>query len=91
MQTVYQMAGLKTYWRKYTCPECANDTLITNDDSETGYKCVFCGNADSDELEYTCDSCGNIWPKSEMKFFDYTDFGDYRHMCPVCLHHPDYR
>ncbi len=82
--------GIETYWRKYICPECDNLTLISNPKSDTGYRCVFCGNTDSDELEYMCDSCSNIWPKSELEYFDYTDEGHFRHMCPVCLHHPDY-
>jgi DNA-directed RNA polymerase subunit RPC12/RpoP len=64
--------------------------LITNSESVSGYKCVFCGNEDSEELEYICDSCGAEWEKSELSYFDYTDEGDYRLMCPVCLHHPDY-
>lgn len=82
--------GIETYWRKYQCPECGHDTLITNSNSTTGYKCVFCGNTDSDEMEHVCDSCETFWPKQDLKYFDYTNNGDYRHMCPVCLHHPDY-
>ncbi len=82
--------GMETYWYKYTCPQCDQPTFISDSDSETGYKCIFCGNTDSDEMEYTCDSCSNLWPKSELSYFDYTGEGDYRYMCPVCLHHPDY-
>ncbi len=82
--------GIETYWRKYICPNCGNFTLITNEESTTGYKCVFCNNTESDELEYICDSCGEIWEKSKLEYFDYTGEGHFRYMCPVCLHHPDY-
>ncbi|PCJ43360.1 MAG: hypothetical protein COA71_00360 [SAR86 cluster bacterium] len=82
--------GIETYWRKYDCPDCNNSTLISNNASDTGYKCVFCGNDDSDEMEIECDSCSNLWEKSELSYYDYTGEGHFRYMCPVCLHHPDY-
>jgi len=81
--------GIETHWRKYCCPQCNHETLISDDKSVTGFTCKFCGNNDS-ELEYACDSCSNMWPKSELRYFDYTGEGHFRHICPACLRHPDY-
>ncbi|MCR4289340.1 MAG: hypothetical protein NUV86_03655 [Candidatus Scalindua sp.] len=82
--------GLDLGWRRYVCPECENSTLVPDDDSPTGYKCVFCHNTDSDEIEYRCDRCEEMWPKSELWYDDYTGEGHFRYLCPVCTHHPDY-
>jgi DNA-directed RNA polymerase subunit RPC12/RpoP len=40
------------------CGECGHNTLAMDDDSETGYKCTFCNNTESDEIPAACSSCG---------------------------------
>ena len=53
-------------WNVYECPECLNETLITNDSSSTGYRCTFCSNEESDEIEIPCGCCGVMAPSGEM-------------------------
>jgi hypothetical protein len=38
-------------WNCYCCPECLESTLIPCTESETGYRCAFCGNEESFEIE----------------------------------------
>nr|WP_315231841.1 hypothetical protein [uncultured Albidiferax sp.] len=54
-------------WNVYSCPECSNPTLIPNKDSSSGYRCTFCKNEESGEIEVSCDSCGASAPSEEMK------------------------
>lgn len=75
----------------YHCYECDHDTMIPNEDSDTGYKCAFCGNEESDDIEVECGLCGQTWPKWQMKELDWTDDGNYDYYCPYCLHDPEYR
>lgn len=42
----------------YECPECGHDTLISNSDSDTGARCTFCHNEESEEIEVACGICG---------------------------------
>jgi len=74
----------------YHCNECDHDTMIPNEESSTGYKCTFCGNEDSDDIEVECGMCGASWPTGEMTLLDWADTGNYEYYCPSCLHHPDY-
>ncbi|WCD82905.1 hypothetical protein [Pseudomonas sp. TUM22785] len=53
-------------WNVYTCPDCSNHTMTPNQDSSTGYRCTYCKNEDSDEIEVQCDSCGAFLPRNEM-------------------------
>lgn len=41
----------------YHCYECEHDTMIPNKDSSTGYKCIFCGNEHSEDIEVDCYVC----------------------------------
>ncbi len=40
------------------CENCANPTLLQNDESSTGYRCSFCSNEDGDNVPASCDICG---------------------------------
>lgn len=62
-----------------TCPECGNNTLISDKSSSTGYSCTFCENNDSDDIEVECGICGVPLPKHMM---DDTDEWGY-----ICEHH----
>lgn len=69
----------------YHCYECDHKTMIPNQESSTGYKCTFCGNEDSEDIEVDCDICGAPWAISEMMTLEE---GEY--MCPYCRHDPEY-
>lgn len=45
-------------FQRLECPECSQNTLISNDESSTGYQCTFCENDDSEEIEVDCGICG---------------------------------
>lgn len=75
----------------YHCYDCDHDTMIPAEDSTTGYKCTFCGNEESEDIEVECGSCGQLWHKWQMREIDWTDEGNYDFYCPYCLHDPEYR
>ena len=64
--------------------------MVPNEESSTGYRCTFCDNEESDEIEVDCGGCGVPWPVGEMTSiaFDGQGHGDYR--CPHCTHDPEY-
>ena len=72
------------------CPECSLDTMIFDESSSTGYKCTFCGNEESDEIEVACSMCGSMWPESDIISVDWTDEGHIEKVCPYCRRDPDY-
>jgi hypothetical protein len=57
--------------------------LIPNDDSDTGYKCTFCGNEESDEIETCCDCCGALETTGEMATW-HMDDGTIENRCYYC-------
>lgn len=75
----------------YHCYECDHDTMIPEEESDTGYKCAFCGNTESDDIEVNCAMCGMQWPVGNMKLLDWSDTGHYEYYCPYCRHDPAYR
>lgn len=74
----------------YHCGECGHDTLIPDDDSDTGYRCAFCGNEQSEDVEVRCGMCDMPWNKFQMREVDWTDNGDWMFVCPRCLGDPQY-
>uniref|UniRef100_A0A483UWK1 Uncharacterized protein n=1 Tax=Klebsiella pneumoniae TaxID=573 RepID=A0A483UWK1_KLEPN len=70
-------------WNIYQCPECSNNTMIPSDDSSTGYKCTFCSNEESDEIEFPCDCCGTLATLEEMETWPMDD-GSIEHRCYFC-------
>lgn len=70
----------------YHCYECDHNTIIPDENSGSGFKCAFCGNEESDDIELTCDICGSNWPTGQMTCVDWTDEGDYQNICPYCSH-----
>jgi hypothetical protein len=40
--------------------------MIPDEESGTGYKCTFCGNIESEDIEVNCDCCGSPWPKWQL-------------------------
>ena len=68
-----------------TCEECNNETMIPEEDSDSGYRCSFCGTEDSDNIEVLCTYCGSQSPKWQMSSW-YTDEAetDVTYMCPGC-------
>lgn len=67
-------------WNQYYCEECSNETIIPNTDSATGYKCTFCGNEESGQIEVDCDVCNLPWANEEMSYWD----ENLMNVCPRC-------
>ncbi|MBE0444932.1 hypothetical protein [Psychrobacter sp. FME5] len=68
-------------WNVYYCESCHYDTLIPNEDSLTGYRCTYCENEESGEIEKDCDICGSPWANREMSYWG-EDVGN---VCPRCV------
>jgi hypothetical protein len=68
-------------WNVYTCESCGNDTMIPNSDSSTGYKCTYCENEESEEIEVDCDACYSPWANGEMTYWD----ENLANVCPRCV------
>ncbi|WP_407506249.1 hypothetical protein [Acinetobacter baumannii] len=67
-------------WNEYECDECNNLTMIPNPKSSTGYRCTYCGNEESGQIEVDCDVCGVPCANQEM-----TNWGeDLNYVCPRC-------
>ena len=64
-------------FHRYRCPECGHNMLITDAASPTGYKCTFCGNDDSDDIEVECGICGVPMAKGLMHADD-----QWKYICP---------
>lgn len=60
-------------WNVYECPECSNKTMIPHEASETGYRCSFCSNEESGEIEISCDSCGAMVATDEVAIWPMDD------------------
>ena len=67
------------------CQNCELDTMIPEELSSSGYKCIFCEN---EEIEVICDNCGQEWSSFEIKEVDWTDDGHTKLLCPICRHDP---
>lgn len=68
-------------FKRYNCPDCGHNTLISNADSPTGCRCTFCENEESEDIEVECDICGSEFPISDMH-----EDPDIGYICP---HHND--
>lgn len=66
-------------FQRLECPECSQNTLVSNDDSSTGFQCTFCENDDSEEIEVACGICGV--PSAKYYMSDTEEWGY------VCDHH----
>lgn len=88
---IYRNGGISEFPTDVlNCPECGLDTMIFDESSSTGYKCTFCGNEESDEIEVECSMCGSMWPESDIISVDWTDEGHIEKVCPYCRRDPDY-
>jgi hypothetical protein len=65
------------------CPECNHPTLVINENSETGYRCTFCGNEESEDLPAVCDICGVHTTQGEMVYWE-NEMGDMEGRCYYC-------
>lgn len=73
-------------WNVYYCEDCGHDTIIPNGNSSTGYKCTYCGNEESEEIEVDCDVCGLPWANGELSYWG-EEVGD---VCPRCANPESY-
>jgi hypothetical protein len=67
------------------CPNCDNPTLVKNENSPTGYRCLFCENEESDEIPASCDICGAQSTMGELEGWPVEELGgkvEYR--CYYC-------
>lgn len=70
----------EVFWDVLHCPDCEQLTMIPDADSDSGFKCIFCENEESEEIEVDCDICGQAWPNGEMTAWEDT----YDFVCPRC-------
>lgn len=68
-------------WNTYHCYNCDNYTLIPNEDSLTGYRCTYCENEESEEIEVACDICDLPCANGEMSYWG-EEVGS---VCPRCV------
>ena len=73
----------------YHCYECDHDTMIPNERSSTGYKCTFCENEESEDIEKSCEVCSMPWPVGEMWYTDWAGDGHNIYVCPHCRYGPE--
>ena len=74
----------------YHCYECGHDTMIPNEDSSSGYRCTFCDNDESEDIEMHCWMCDSRWPIWQMDYLDRECTGGYQYYCPYCRRDPAY-
>ncbi|WP_336955985.1 PIN-like domain-containing protein [Acinetobacter johnsonii] len=91
LNELYHNKGIREYQMDILeCPQCGLDTMIHSEISSTGYKCAYCENEESDEIEIECSMCGMSWASSEISHIEWTDEGHIEKLCPYCRHDPDY-
>lgn len=76
-------------WQQYECPQCGHDLMVADHESGSGYRCLLCGETESEDIEHECDVCGETWPDWQLSSVDISD-GDVDRICPHCRHDPDY-
>lgn len=70
---------------RLTCDDCGNETMIQDESSSSGYKCLFCGNVDGDNLPANCDICGVSTTQGELDAWCIDDDeGGYEMRCYYC-------
>ena len=65
------------------CENCGNPTLIQNEESSTGYRCLVCNNEDGENIPANCDICGVSATQGELDIWELDD-GGYEHRCYYC-------
>lgn len=68
---------------RFDCPNCGNPTLVINEKSDTGYRCTFCENEESDELPAYCDICGAETTVGDLAYWEIDD-GKKEARCYYC-------
>lgn len=68
-------------WVCLGCESCGYNMMVPNIESDTGYRCVFCGNEESDEFEFNCTVCGVPCIKGYMHITE-DERGDPVFICP---------
>ncbi|MBC3936701.1 hypothetical protein H8K47_15140 [Undibacterium sp. CY7W] len=70
---------------RLTCDNCGNETMIQDESSSSGYKCLFCDNEDGDNLPANCDICGVSTTQGELDAWCIDDDeGRYEMRCYYC-------
>lgn len=70
------------------CADCGHPTLLLNEESRTGYRCIFCGNEDGDEIPANCSICGVFTTEGELFYWE-TEHAGTEARCYYCAgrHH----
>lgn len=64
------------------CTDCGHYTMVINKDARSGYRCIFCGAEESDDMPWSCDGCGERTTRGELYRTD-TEEGD-ELRCYIC-------
>lgn len=65
------------------CENCGNPTLLQNDQSSTGYRCLVCENEEGDNIPVSCDICGIESTQGELATWELDD-GNIELRCYYC-------
>jgi len=65
------------------CENCGNPTLIQNEESSTGYRCLVCDNEEGDNIPASCDICGLSSTLGELDVWPLDD-GECEYRCYYC-------
>ena len=65
------------------CESCGNSTMILNEQSSTGYRCLVCANEDGDNIPANCDICGLASTQGELDVWELDD-GQFEYRCYYC-------
>ena len=64
------------------CENCSNPTLIKNEHSSSGYRCLVCNNEEGDNIPASCDICGLLSTLGELDAWE--DEGKCEYRCYYC-------
>lgn len=70
-------------WERYDCPQCDTPTMIPDPYSSSGFKCNFCGNEESSDIDIACDCCGAMSHPDDMETWNLDD-GIIESRCYYC-------
>lgn len=86
-QEAYRGVRPKDYalveWERHECPECETPTMIPDPYSSSGFKCTFCGNEESENIDVACDCCGTKGHPYDMETWDMGD-DTFENRCYYC-------
>lgn len=67
---------------RIACEACGEPTMILNESSSTGYKCLMCENEEGDEIPAGCTICGAMFTYGELQ--EWRDEHGIEYRCYYC-------